>query len=275
MLFSPRKALTLCIRFEDIFIFLLKGSILARLDAFDGKLPKNKNIMDVISEIKKFEQHPDRKNFSSLQVNDFYKKLAGQPFKFEAIISSVRKGTNSDYEISADTYHYSIQHNPVTDRDYVNWMPDMSFIGEAAETLFKFNPITDLIRGDRFHCSATFIRKEDKDIRVQLNSFEKKQFLEVEEEKNLLEKRFNSDFKERNVYAPQRQFQKRAFDKTMMYFALGGLIGCLLGLFWGGLGAMFDSDASILIPGIEGGLIGGVLAGGIGMIRGLLGPRKM
>jgi len=231
--------------------------------------------MDVISEIKKFEQHPDRKNFSSLQVNDFYKKLAGQPFKFEAIISSVRKGTNSDYEISADTYHYSIQHNPVTDRDYVNWMPDMSFIGEAAETLFKFNPITDLIRGDRFHCSATFIRKEDKDIRVQLNSFEKKQFLEVEEEKNLLEKRFNSDFKERNVYAPQRQFQKRAFDKTMMYFALGGLIGCLLGLFWGGLGAMFDSDASILIPGIEGGLIGGVLAGGIGMIRGLLGPRKM
>ena len=231
--------------------------------------------MDVIPEIKKFEQHPDRKNFSSLQVNDFYKKLTGQPFKFEAIISSVSRGTESDYEIHADTYRYSIQHNPVANRDYIDWSPDMPFICEASQGLFKFNPITDLIRGDRFHCSATFIRKEEKAIRVRLNYFEKRQFLEVEEEKNLLEKRFNSDFKERNVYAPQRQFQKRAFDKTITYFALGGLIGCLLGLFWGGLGAMFDDNASILIPGIEGGLIGGALAAGVGMIRGLLGPRKM
>lgn len=231
--------------------------------------------MDVISEIKKFEQHPDRANFSSLQVSDFYKKLAGQPFRFEAIISTAAKGTNSDYEINADTYHYSVQHNPVTERDYVNWSPDLTFICEGAKELFKFNPITDLIRGDRFHCSATFLKKEEKQLRVKLNSFERKQFLEVEEEKNLLEKKFNSDFKERNVYAPQRQFQKRAFDKVFLFFALGALIGCLFGLFWGGLGAMLDSDASIMAPGIIGGIIGGIGMGAVGMIMGLLGPRKM
>jgi hypothetical protein len=80
----------------------------------------------VISEIKKFNRHPDRSKFSVLQVNDFYNSLIGQTFKVQAIISSVRKGTTSDYEMQADTYAYTILHNPsligIISTGHRNWL---------------------------------------------------------------------------------------------------------------------------------------------------------
>ena len=225
--------------------------------------------MDVISEIKKFEQFPDRPNFSDLQITDFYKTLTGHPFSFEAMVTSVRRGANTDYEIHADTYRYSVIHNPVSGRDFVSWAPDMSFVCECTDENLKFNPITDLIKGDRFHCSATFIGKEGKDIRVTLLSFKRLQFLEVELEKNLLQKRFDSNFKETSVYAPQRQYQKRTFDITIQYFGIGAFIGGCLGLMTGAVGFVFGADLPILEPCIEGAFIGGCILGAIGLVRGL------
>ena len=143
------------------------------MPAIYGMLTKNINNMDVISEIKKFEQFPDRPNFSDLQVNDFYKKLVDHPLTFEAMVTSVKRGSRADYEIQADTYKYSVIHNPVSGRDFVSWAPDISFVCECKEDVLKFNPITDLIKGDRFHSSATFIGKEDKEIRVKLTSVKK------------------------------------------------------------------------------------------------------
>ena len=196
--------------------------------------------MDVISEIKQFEQHPDRAHFSSLQVNDFYKTLAGKAFKFEAIISSISKDANGNYDIYANTYAYTILHNPVAERDYLNWAPDLSFICEAPKEIFKFNPITDLIKGDRFHCEAIFINKISTEILVKLTLFKKIQFLEVEKEKEILEKKFNEAYQEHSVYAPQRQLQKKALDKIMIYSLIGAVIGVCLGLFWGS--AEWDDD---------------------------------
>ena len=226
--------------------------------------------MDVISEIKKFEQFPDRPNFSDLQVNDFFKKLVDHPLTFEAMVTSVKRGSRADYEIQADTYKYSVIHNPVSGRDFVSWAPDISFVCECKEDVLKFNPITDLIKGDRFHSSATFIGKEDKEIRVKLTSFKKLQFLEVELEKNLLQKRFESNFKEASVYAPQRQYQKRTFNIALTYFGVGAFIGGSLGLMTGAVGFVFGADIPFLEPGIEGALVGGGILGVIGMIRGLL-----
>ncbi len=226
--------------------------------------------MDVISEIKKFEQHPDRAHFSTLQISDFYKTIIGQLFKFEAIISTVRKGTNCDCEILADTYSYTILHNPVAERDYLNWAPDLHFCCEANKDDFKFNPLTDLIKGDRFHCAAVFMAKNESELRVRITSFQKVPFLEVEKERELLEKKFNSAYEEQSIYAPQRQFQQRAMNKSFIYFSIGGLVGATLGLFWGTLNALFDSNSSIFGPGIAGAVIGGIVFGAIGMVLGFV-----
>ena len=229
--------------------------------------------MDVISEIRQFEQHPERAKFSALQINDFYKTLSGRTFKFEAIISAIKKVDDADYELHADTYRYTVLHNPVAERDYINWAPEMAFVCQAPKDLFPFNPLTDLIKGDRFHGSATFVEKKDKEMLVKLTEFNKVPFLEVEKEKELLEKRFNSAYEERTIYAPQRQFKKRAANKAFVYSVIGGLTGLLIGLFLGCLEAIFNNEDAIFTLGIEGALIGGLILGCLGFALGLLGRR--
>jgi hypothetical protein len=250
----------------------LKAFYFSKERIYFAESPTKNNNMDVISEIKQFELHPDRPHFSSLQVNDFYKKLVGQSFKFEAIISSVTKGTHSDYEMHADTYAYTILHNPVSDRDYLNWAPDLPFVCEAGADIFKFNPITDLIKGDRCHCTATFISREEREIRVKLSSFQKVSFLEVEREKDLLEKKFQNNYEELTVFAPQRQFQKNTFNTVLFYALIGGLIGVCFGLFWGCIESFVYSDASIISYGFEGALAGTVIAGAVGFLRSMIKP---
>jgi hypothetical protein len=44
---------------------------------------------------------------------------------------------------------------------------------------------------------AIFIKMEDQAVRVKLNSFEKIPFLEIEKEKEILEKKFNTHMKSR------------------------------------------------------------------------------
>ena len=230
--------------------------------------------MDVISEIKKFEQHPERAKFSDLQINDFYKSLAGKPVTFEAIISSVKKGTNSDCDIHAETYAYSIQHNPVAGRDYLDWRPDMHFICQANRSDFKFNPLTDLTRGERIRCQSTFIEKQGTDIIVHLNTLNRIPFLESEKEKELLEKKFNTDYEERTVFAPQRQTRSRAFSKVYIFASIGAILGGLCGLFWASFGAMFNEDAPFLSVGLEGAIIGAFFLGGFVFLRSMFKPPK-
>jgi hypothetical protein len=228
--------------------------------------------MDVISEIKNFEQLPERSNFSSDRIKGFYDTLTGREMTIQAIISAVKKGTSSDYEIYADTYRYTVMHNPVSGGSYVSWIPDLSFVCEGTQDNFKFNPITDLIKGDRCHCTASYIAHEGKTNRIRLITFEKIRFLEIEEEKNLLQKKFDSNLKEMNVYAPQRQYQKRALGKTINAFIIGAIIGGAAGAMIGGLGALFDPEAPILMPTIEYAFIGAIVLGFLGMVRGLLMP---
>lgn len=229
--------------------------------------------MDVISEIKAFENHPDRVHFSALQLSDFYKKLSDRSLTFEAIISSLHRGTGNDCIIHADTYSYTIQHNPVTGRDYLNWAPDLSFICEANKNDFPFNPLTDLIKGDKIRSGATFISWDAQGIHVKLHSIEKISYLEIEKEKEALEKKFNEEHKEKNVLAPQRQFRNDTFQRTLTFLSLGGLIGGLIGLFWGAMDIILDSSNSLLMPGIEGVFTGGALFGLVAVIISVLQPK--
>jgi hypothetical protein len=257
--------LTLCRIFEDIFF-------LAETQYFGGTLSKNKNNMDVIQEIKQFESHPDRSHFSPLQIADFYKSLVGRTLSFEAIISAVHRGNIADCEIYADTFTYSVQHNPVTERDYLNWVPDMSFICEAGKNDFKLNPLLDLIKGDKIRCTATFIRQENKVLRVKLTALDKLAFMEAEKDKELLEKKFNEAYEERTIYAPQRQSRKNIYDKAVTFSAIGGFIGGCMGLFWGGVLTILGSeDTSLLWPGFVGAMLGALILGSVGIARGGLG----
>lgn len=230
--------------------------------------------MDALSEIKKFEHHPDHANFSQLQVNDFYKTVIGKTVSFEAIISDLHKGDTAYCDIYADTYSYIVRHNPVSERDYIEWGPDLALICES-ERYPNFNPLTDLLKGKRFRGEGTVVAKEDKAIRIKLKALERIPFLEVEKEKDLLEKKFKSAYEEMTVYAPQRQYQKKTFETTLIYGIIGGVIGAFMGLFLGGLRAMFDTESSILAPGFEGFCIGAAALGSIGLVRGLLKPRAI
>ena len=227
--------------------------------------------MDVISEIKQFESHPERSRFSALQINDFFKTLSGRTLAFEAIITSVRKNSSGQYEILADTFAYSILHNPVSDRDYLNWAPDLKFCCVTENGQFKFNPLTDLIKGDRFHCSAIFLTKEGELLKVKLTSFDRIPFLEAEKEKELLEKKFNQDHDEKTIYAPQRKFRRDTSSRVILFGIIGALIGFLIGLFWAVLSSFFEMETSFLITAIEGSLIGGLSMAALAFLLSMLG----
>lgn len=221
----------------------------------------------MISEIKAFENHPDRVHFSALQLSDFYKRQSERPLTFEAIISGVYRGaTGSDCIIHADTYSYTIQHNPVTGRDYLNWAPDISFICTAHKADFPFNPLTDLIKGYRIRCGATFVSWDSEGIHVRVHSIEKIPYLESEKDKEALEKKFDEEYKEKNVLEPQRQFRKDTLRRMLTFVSIGSLMGGLIGLFWGAMNIFLDSSGSLLLPGIEGALIGALAFGSLALI---------
>jgi hypothetical protein len=222
--------------------------------------------MDVINEIKRFEQHPERARFSLLQIIDFYKTLQGKAFTFEGMVSAVSKGADSGYEIRADTYAYSVQYNPVSEKRYLDWSRDMSFVCEADKANLKLNPITDLIKGNRIRCSCTFKEKTEAGLKVKLQSLEVIPYTEAEAEKEVLEKQFDSAHQERTVFAPQRQSQQRTFDRVSMLFIIGGILGGLAGMIYGAFLSFFDDSATMLAPGIMGVLIGGVFFSAVGWL---------
>lgn len=215
--------------------------------------------MDVLYEIKKFENHPDRQRFSELQVNDFWKTVAGLPVNFEGIVSSVKRCSDGLYEIIAETYAYSVQHNPVAGNDYVEWKVDQQLYCKAEEGRLKFDPMEELAKGARIHCRSSFETKDEAGIHVLVHSIERVPFLESEKEMQLLQKKFNKDQRERTTVAPRRNFQKRMISAVFTYAVLGMLIGALLGMFWGVLTGFFSEDAELISSGMFGALIGAVL----------------
>ena len=227
--------------------------------------------MDVISEIKQFESHPERSRFSALQVSDFFKSLSGRRLAFEAIITSVRKNSSGQYEILADTFAYSILHNPVSERDYLNWAPDLKFCCVTESDQFQFNPLTDLIKGYRFHCNSIFLTKEEDLLKVKLSSFDRVPFLEAEKERDLLEKKFSKDHDEKTIYAPQRKFRRDTGSRMMLFGIIGALIGFLIGLFWAVLSSFLEVDTSFVEAAIEGGLIGGLSMAALAFLLSVLG----